>query len=123
MSLGTWAARSPSLPSDAPVGADSIALALRSRFDPDAAKGLRARYELRLGEDRFRVEISEGELELTRGAADHPNATIDTDPGTLAAVLWDGRPLAEMTIEGDRAAVKRFVRLFPMPEVRAPTLR
>jgi DNA-binding HxlR family transcriptional regulator len=122
MSLGTWAARSPSLPSDAPVGADSIALALRSRFDPDAAKGLRARYELRLGEDRFRVEISEGELELTRGAADHPNATIDTDPGTLAAVLWDGRPLAEMTIEGDRAAVKRFVGLFPMPEVSAPTL-
>src|SRR5919202_5111670 len=35
MSLGRWAARSPiGLPSDAPIGADSMILALRSRFDP-----------------------------------------------------------------------------------------
>src|ERR687888_1512794 len=41
MALGRWGARSPSgLLSDAPVGADSMILALRSRFDPDAARGL-----------------------------------------------------------------------------------
>jgi DNA-binding HxlR family transcriptional regulator len=50
MALGRWAARSPSQPSDAPIGVDSIVLALRARFDPHAAHGLGAGYELRLGE-------------------------------------------------------------------------
>jgi DNA-binding HxlR family transcriptional regulator/putative sterol carrier protein len=128
MSLGRWAARSPTPPSDAPIGADSMILALRARFDAAAAHGLRAVYELRLGEDRFRIEVADDEIEVARGDADRPDATIVTDPDTLAAVLWNGRPLADarrsgrMTIEGDKAAVRRFVRLFPTPEpaVAAP---
>jgi DNA-binding HxlR family transcriptional regulator len=126
ISLGRWAARSPSgLPSDAPVGVDSMILALRSRFDAGAAQGLRAGYELRLGEDRFRIAVADDQIQVARGDADQPDATIDTDPDTLAAVLWAGRPLADaqrsgsLTIEGDNAAVERFVRLFPMPEPAA----
>jgi DNA-binding HxlR family transcriptional regulator len=125
MSLGRWGARSPSQPRDAPIGADSIALALRARFDEGAARGLRAIYELRLGEDRFRVQVSDDELEVARGGADQPVATIDTDPGTLAAVLWDGRSLADalrseaLRLKGDKAAVERLVRLFPAPEPSA----
>jgi DNA-binding HxlR family transcriptional regulator len=129
ISLGHWAARSPSPPSDAPIGVDSIVLALRSRFDSGAAHGLRAGYELRLGEDRFRIEVADGEIEVARGGADQAHATIDTDPGTLDTVLWGGLPLADaqrsgrMTIEGDKAAVERFVRLFPMPEPAAAVSR
>jgi DNA-binding HxlR family transcriptional regulator/putative sterol carrier protein len=126
ISLGRWAARSPSgLASGAPVGVDSMILALRSRFDADAARGLRARYELRLGEDRFRIEVGGDEIEVARGGADRADATIDTDPDTLAAVLWGGQPLADaqrsgkMTIEGSEETVKRFARLFPMPESAA----
>ena len=122
ISLGRWASRSPTPPGDAPiVSADSIILALRGLFDASAAQGLRARYELRLGDDRFRVEVADDELEAARGDAPQPDATIDTDPGTLDAVLWKGRSLADarrsgrLTIEGDKAAVERFVRLFPMP--------
>ena len=125
MSLGHWAARSPTPPSNAPIGVDSIVLALRARFDSGAAHGLRAGYELRLGEDRFRIEVADDEIEVARGGADQADATIDTDPDTLDAVLWGGRPLADaqrsgrMTIEGDKTAVERFVRLFPMPEPAA----
>ena len=125
MALGHWAARSPSQPSDAPIGVDSIVLALRARFDPRAASGLRAGYELRLGEDRFRIEVADDEIEVARGDAHRADATIDTDPGTIDAVLWKGRSLADaqrsgkLTIEGDEAAVERFVRLFPMPEPAA----
>ena len=126
ISLGHWAARSPSgLPNDAPVGPDSIILALRSRFDSGAARGLRARYELRLGEDRFAIEVADDEIAVARGAAHQADATLDTDPGTLNAVLWENRSLGDaersgsMTIEGDRAAVKRLMRLFPMPEAAA----
>jgi DNA-binding HxlR family transcriptional regulator/putative sterol carrier protein len=125
MSLGHWAARSPTPPSDAPIGVDSIILALRARFDSGAANGLRTSFELRLGEDRFRIEVADDEIEVARGGADQADATIDTDPDTLNAVLWGGRPLADaqrsgtMTIEGANAAVERFVRLFPMPEPAA----
>jgi DNA-binding HxlR family transcriptional regulator len=121
LSLGRWAARSPEPPGDAPVvSADSVVLALRARFDPGAADGLRARYDLRLGEDRFRIEVADDRIEAVRGDADHADATIDTDPDTLNAVLWKGRSLAaakrsgKLTVAGDAAAVARFVRLFPL---------
>jgi DNA-binding HxlR family transcriptional regulator/putative sterol carrier protein len=122
LSLGLWAARSPTPPSDAPVfSADSIILAIRALFDSGAAHGLRASYELRLGEDRFRIDVADDAIETARGGADQADATIDADPDTLNAVLFGGRSLSDaqrsgkMTIEGDKAAVERFVRLFPVP--------
>ena len=121
LALGRWGARSPSGPGDAPVGPDSVILALRARFDAGAADGLAARYDLRLGEDRFAIEVAGGELAATRGTAERPDATIATDPDTLTAVLWRGRPAAdaqragELTIEGDKAAARRLLRLFPIP--------
>lgn len=125
-SLGRWAARSPTPPPEAPIASpDSIILALQARFDAGAARGLRARYELRLGEDRFRIEVAHGALEAARGSADRADTTIDTDPDTIAAVLWGDRTLADarrsgrLTIAGDKAAVERFIRLFPIPEPAA----
>lgn len=126
MSLGRWAARSPTPPSPAPIrSADSIILALRARFDARAAHGLHAGYELRLGEDRFRIEVADDRLEIARGDADQADATVATDPDTIAAVLWGGRSLTDaqrsgaMTIDGDEATVERLVELFPMPEPAA----
>jgi ubiquinone biosynthesis protein UbiJ len=69
--------------------------------------------------------VADGEIEVGRGSADRADATIATDPNTLNAVLWGGRPLADaqraghLSIEGDKAAVRRLVRLFPMPEPAA----
>src|SRR3954449_819383 len=48
--LGAWGARSPFPPDTEEIGADSIVLALRSLFDPEAAGSMVATYELRLGE-------------------------------------------------------------------------
>jgi ubiquinone biosynthesis protein UbiJ len=104
------------------MGADSMMLALKARFEPDAAKGLQASYELRFGEDRFRIAVSGQAIEVARDGSDQHDATIDTDTGTLFAVLWNGRALADaqragdMRIEGDMAAVERLVRIFPLPE-------
>ena len=50
LSLGRWASHSPSFPSDAEMGPDSLVLALQSSFNPAKADGLEATYELRLGE-------------------------------------------------------------------------
>src|ERR687889_2611556 len=66
--LGRWGARSPLRPRDAELGVDSLVLSLRTMFDPVAAEGLEASYELRLGEDTFRAVVTDGRFEVDRGA-------------------------------------------------------
>jgi DNA-binding HxlR family transcriptional regulator len=125
ISLGTWAVRSPTFPEGAPVGTDSVIIALGTFFDADAAGDLRAAYELRFGDDTFHAAIARGEIELGRGPAEDPAAVIDTDPDTFSAVVWKGRDLADteraggLAIEGDRHAVERLITLFPQPEPAA----
>ena len=122
LSLGTWAVRSPSFPEGAPVGTDSVVLALGTFFDADAAAGLRARYELRLDESTFHVQIEAGRIEVDRGPAEQPDAIVEADAMALSAVIWNGRDLddalqaGELRIEGDRRALDRFLGLFPRPE-------
>jgi DNA-binding HxlR family transcriptional regulator/putative sterol carrier protein len=126
--LGRWGARSPSKPRDAALGVDSLVLSFRTMFAPHTAGGLRASYELRLGEDVFVAVVDDGRFEIARGSAEKPDATIETDAATLAALVYEGRDLAEalrageVKIEGDEAAVEHFVRLFPLPEPAAPVL-
>ena len=120
--LGRWGARSPLRPRDAGMSVDALVLALRTMFDPDAAGDLEADFELRLGEDRFHATVHEGAFELVRGPAEHPDAAIETDPRTLAALVFEGRSLTEavrsgdVAIDGHRPEVTRFLRLFPLPE-------
>ena len=124
--LGRWGARSPLRPRDAALGVDSLILSLRTMFDPLAAEGLAAGYELRLGEDRFHAEVADGRFKVARGSAERPDAVIETDPATLAALVYEGRQLAEavrsgeVKIEGDEQAIARFLTLFPLPEPAAP---
>jgi DNA-binding HxlR family transcriptional regulator len=126
LTLGTWALRSPSFPADAPVGTDSVILALGTFFDADAAGDLTARYELRLGENAFDVRVAEGAINVDRGAADDPDAIIETDATTLSALIWERRELADalragdLSIEGDGRAVTRFLELFPRPLPAVP---
>ncbi|HEU4943652.1 MAG TPA: winged helix-turn-helix transcriptional regulator [Solirubrobacterales bacterium] len=121
--LGAWGARSPVPPEAREIGPDSIVLALRSLFDPEAAGELSAAYELRIGEERFRVGVDAGRLELSRSEAGGPAAAIAVaDAPTLAAILTRQLPLDEALasgvaqVEGSKQAAKRFLRLFPMPE-------
>jgi DNA-binding HxlR family transcriptional regulator len=128
ISLGRWGARSPSKPRDAELGVDSLILSLRTMFDPGAAEGLEAVYELRFGEDRFRAVVRDGRFEVERGSVERLDATIEGDPATLASLVYEGRPLdealssGEIKIEGDRPAVERFLALFPLPEPAAPAV-
>ncbi|HET7573956.1 MAG TPA: helix-turn-helix domain-containing protein [Solirubrobacterales bacterium] len=121
--LGAWGARSPLPPEAREIGADSIVLALGSLFAPEAASDLEAIYEIRLGEERFRVAIAGGELDLSRGPAADATASIAVpDAPTLAAILTGQLPLDDALasgaaqIVGGKQAAKRFLRLFPMPE-------
>jgi DNA-binding HxlR family transcriptional regulator len=123
LALGRWGSLAPMPPGDAPLGVDAMVLALPTLFDAAAADGLDATYELRLAGQSFRARVADGRLEVTRGSAARPDAVVTTDTGTLAAVLWQGRALADahragdVRIEGDRRAVERLLALFPLPPV------
>ncbi len=128
ISLGRWGARSPLRPRDAALGVDSLVLSLRTMFDPQAAKGIKASYELRLGEDVFRAEVADDRFEISRGNAEGPDATIEADPTTLAALIYGGRELpealrsGEVEIGGDEEAAGCFFTLFPLPEPALPII-
>jgi DNA-binding HxlR family transcriptional regulator len=123
--LGRFGARSPRLPMEANMSVDSQILALRTMFDPASAGDLDATYELRVDHDTFRAHVANGELELDRGFADGADAVITADRPTLTSVIFGGRPLSDaeasgdLTIDGDRDAVERFIALFPLPEPAA----
>src|SRR4051812_42689196 len=112
LALGRWGSAAPVPPGEPGMSEDALVIALKTMFDPGAARGLAKRYELRLGRQRFRVDVADRRLDAARGAAEDADATIEADVGTLATVLWHGGAPGDLTTTGDARAVKRFLRLF-----------
>jgi DNA-binding HxlR family transcriptional regulator len=110
LALGRWGSQAPVPSPDAPLGPDAAMLALKALF---RGHGLRATYEVRLGDDRYAVRVDGDRLDVERGSAKNPDATIATDPGTLATVLWHGGAESDLRVEGSRAHVRLFLDLFP----------
>jgi DNA-binding HxlR family transcriptional regulator len=125
IALGRWGRRVP-MPPGAAHGIDSLVLALKWRFDPDAAGDLSASYELRLAEDRFRIAIADRRIQIQRGDAEAPDAIIEAAANTLEAVIIDGRDLTEavrsgdVQIQGDQRLASRFLGLYTLPAPVAP---
>src|SRR5918998_1454969 len=79
------------------IGPDMLAARLRD-LESAGVVGTRelappassAAYELRLDDQTFAVRIGAGALAAERGEPEVPAASIATDPGTLAGLLWQG---------------------------------
>jgi DNA-binding HxlR family transcriptional regulator len=121
LGLGRWGSRVPFPERGDAFGADSAMLALRTLFDPARADDLSAEFEFRFGEQAFRARVEGGAFEVARGPARDPVAIVETEPQTLAALLWHGRKLSaavragEVKLDGSRSAMERFLGLFPLP--------
>jgi DNA-binding HxlR family transcriptional regulator/putative sterol carrier protein len=121
LSLGRWGARSPGLMQGHPLSLDAAMLSFRTMFSGEAAQGMKGTIEIRIGDERFRARIAKGELDLTRGSAERPDAVLDTDAATLVAVAYGGRKFndavkaGELKVEGDKALARQFFTLFPLP--------
>ena len=113
--LGRWGSRAPFPGGEAELGVDAFVIALKTLFDPAAAGGLDASFELRLGEDRFRLAVRDGMLRAARGPAEAPDVIVAADPGDLAGVLWHGASPDGIAVEGDAALFRLFRALFPAP--------
>ena len=116
LELGSWGARSSHRPTGE-LSVDALMAALESTFAPDREPKLHARYELGLGEERFYIEISRGNIAIARGRPSRPDVVIDTDPATLRALVFGDRKLAGAPVEvrGDAELARTFFRLFPRP--------
>jgi DNA-binding HxlR family transcriptional regulator len=116
LSLGRWASHSPSFPLGAEMGPDSLVLALKTAFQTEKADGLEARYQLWLGEIPFDITVKSGRFEAARGEAERPDATIRSDPGVIASVVFGGKRLGKavesgaIEVDGSRRAVNALFR-------------
>jgi DNA-binding HxlR family transcriptional regulator len=120
LALGRWGSACP-LDAQSEMSVDSHALALRTLFDPAAARELELRIELRLESDQLSAAVANGSFTLTRGEVRSPDAVITARRPALRSVLWEGRALRqavatkEVSVNGDLAAAERFLALFPRP--------
>lgn len=120
--LARWGVRSPWMPRGCSIGVDSFVLAMRTMFDPAAAAGYTAAYELRLDVHVFRAAVTAEAFDAVRGAAESPDAVVTGAVDALAGVVFWGRSLGDavrsgdLTVDGDLEAVERLVTFFPLPE-------
>jgi DNA-binding HxlR family transcriptional regulator/putative sterol carrier protein len=125
--LGLWGAQSLGEPRpDDILTVDSVVLALRATFQPEAARGLRASYELRLGEIVVHARVDKGAVEVAEGPLPGADLVLETDltirqlmSGELspAEAVKSGR----VRFSGKRKLLERFVEIFHIPRAESVT--
>lgn len=120
--LGRWAVRSPDHDVTLPLSAASIMMSFRTMYVSERAQELLGRrIGFLMGAEHFIAILEQGEIAISR-REEVADARFETDPMTLASVVYGGRPLADaeaagaLTIHGDRGLAERFVTLFVLPE-------
>ncbi|MEU8619185.1 winged helix-turn-helix transcriptional regulator [Streptomyces sp. NPDC048623] len=99
-------------------------LGLRACFDPDAAAGLRAVYEFRVGDEFFHARVDEGTIETLHGPAQHPDAVLTIGQDDFLRLTGQDLTLAEAietgaaSVSGDAEALTRLRGLFRLPHRR-----
>jgi DNA-binding HxlR family transcriptional regulator/putative sterol carrier protein len=121
LQLGRWGARTLGEPRpEDTVNADSMMLALRATFRPEAARGLRASYELRLGEIVFHARVDKGALEVAEGPLPDADLTLESDLALRRLMSGELSPRdavksGKVRIVGKIDLLERFAEIFRIP--------
>src|SRR5688500_4826925 len=124
--LGLWGASSLGEPRpEDTVNVDSLMLALRATFRPEAARELQATYEFRLGEIVIHARIDKGALEVVEGPLADADLVIETDLTLRALMSGELSPSeavesGKVRLTGKPELLDRFVEVFHIPP--APVL-
>jgi DNA-binding HxlR family transcriptional regulator len=99
------------------VTEDSIAMALRTTFRPEAAGRAKITYLLKLGPVEVHARIANGSVTVGRGAVAKPDLVIETGPALrllMAHEVSPGEALKKklVRITGDSKLLDRFVKIF-----------
>ncbi|MEV6331776.1 winged helix-turn-helix transcriptional regulator [Streptomyces sp. NPDC051909] len=104
-------------------------LGLRACFDAEAAAGLHAVYEFRVGDEVFHARVADGAVETLHGPAQTPDATVtigeqdflDLVGGVERKGLAEAVASGAATATGDAEALRRLKDLFRLPARRSRT--
>lgn len=116
--LGRWGAKSLGEPRcDEIVTVDSVIMAMRSTFKPEAARKLRASYELRFGEIVIHAIVRRGTVDVAEGPIPNPDLVIETGPAIKGLMTGEMSPAGAIKsgavrIVGDERLLDRFVEAF-----------
>jgi DNA-binding HxlR family transcriptional regulator len=118
LELGRWGSATPRI-AGREMSVASMVIALKTMFDPTT--DARVVYGLDIDGEHFGIVIADGRIDITRGQAVEPTATITTDVTTLRMVVFLGTGVRAsedaraLTITGDRRAAARFPKYFRTP--------
>jgi len=119
--LGLWGARSLGEPrAEEIVTSDSLMLALRATFRPEAARELRASFELRLGPIVIHARVNKGTLEVAEGPLRDADLSLETDLAIRSLMSGELSPdeaikSGRVRVTGNRDLLTRFVDVFHIP--------
>jgi DNA-binding HxlR family transcriptional regulator len=118
LSLGRWGAQRLGAPGpDEIVTAESIIMAMRTTFKPEAARGLDVSYEVRMGPIVIHMRIENGSLEVAEGSLPGAGLVIEAGPAIKALMAREISPAdaissGSVRIAGDPTLLTRFVEIF-----------
>lgn len=118
LALGRWGAQRLGAPRKGEIVTDdSIAMALRTTFRPEAAGKRKVRYVLRMGEVEVNAVVQDGNLTVGRGQLTDADLTIEAGPVLRALMAREITPQEALRkklvrIDGDPRLLERFVRIF-----------
>jgi DNA-binding HxlR family transcriptional regulator len=123
LELGKWGSQfvPPSPQGAAVLRLGSYALTLKTFFRPERAQGIEETYELQVGHEVLQVQLKGGQVQVQQGQAFQADVIFYTDIGSYLGLLT-GRLEPEealerglLRIEGDPAALDRFLDIFRLP--------
>ena len=118
MALGRWGAQRLGEPGpDDIVTEDSMIIAMRSTFHPEAAVGRSDRYQLNLGPIVLHMDVDDGNLRVAAGEAQDRDIVIEAGPAIKALMAGEITPdeaLADgsVKITGNPDLLKQFAATF-----------
>jgi DNA-binding HxlR family transcriptional regulator len=116
--LGRWGAKRLGDPRpDEIVTEDSMVMALRTTFRPETAKGVKARYELRMGDIVLHAIVQNGRAIVDKGPLEKPDLVIEAGPGIRLLMAQEISPDEALKkkiagISGDRKLFAQFAQMF-----------
>jgi DNA-binding HxlR family transcriptional regulator len=128
VALGRWGAKTLGDPRpDETITLDSMVTALRTTFHPEAARGVTAGFELRVGEIVLHARVQDGRVEAGGGPLAGADLVIHAGPGIRGLMAGELSPAAALEhgvvqITGEPALLTRFAEIFridPLPAARA----
>jgi DNA-binding HxlR family transcriptional regulator/putative sterol carrier protein len=116
--LGRWGAKSLDAPrAGETVTPDSLVMALRTTFKPEAARKSRLKYELRFGDIVLHARIHDGTVDAAQGPIDNPDLVIETGPALKSLMTREITPAQALAsggvrVTGDPKLLDRFAQMF-----------